>query len=598
MQTTEKLAALRLRMRETGADGYVVVTDDYHGSEYVGGFFKTRAWLSGFTGSAGTLVVLPERAALWTDGRYFLQAARQLAGSTIELMRDGQPGVPGVAAFLAEHLPQGATLGFDGRTVSAAFARTLTDALSTKRIRFLYNRDLAGDIWPDRPALSAEPVWELDAALAGLTREEKLRLLRQKMDGQGADMLLLTALDEIAWTLNLRGDDVACTPVFLSFLLIEKERATLCVQRQSFSPEIEAKLAACGVTLTPYESIYALLTQLPDGMTLLADGASANYCILRSIPAGVTLLDRPSPAILLKAVKTEAEQTNIRAAHVKDGVAVCRFLYWLKTRVGRQEITERSAAARLEAFRAEQADYLSASFAPIAAYGPHAAIVHYDPAEQAEDTPLAPHSLCLFDTGGHYLQGTTDITRTVALGPVTEEERRLFTLVLRGHLRLSQAQFPQGAVGQDLDILARQPLWEQGLDFLHGTGHGVGYLLSVHEGPQRLHWRFTPGGTPPCALQAGMVISNEPGYYQAGAFGIRHENLLLVRPARETEYGAFLRFENLTMVPFDRDAIDPALLTENERGTLNRYHQTVWETVAPYLGGEELAWLRTATAPL
>ena len=282
---------------------------------------------------------------------------------------------------------------------------------------------------------------------------------------------------------------------------------------------------------------------------------------------------------------------------VKDGVAVCRFLYWLKTCVGYEEITERSAAAKLESFRAEQADYLGASFDPIAAYGAHAAIVHYDPAQQAEETCLAPRGLCLFDTGGHYLQGTTDITRTVALGPVTADERRLFTLVLRGHLRLSQARFPQGAVGQDLDILARQPLWERGLDFLHGTGHGVGYVLSVHEGPQRLHWRFTPGSAP-CALQAGMVISNEPGYYQAGAFGIRHENLLLVRPSCETEYGAFLRFENLTMVPFDRDAIDPALLTAEERAALNRYHRAVWETISPHLAGDERAWLKAATEAL
>ena len=427
MQTTEKLTTLREKLRDAGMDGYVVTTGDFHGSEYVGSFFKTRAWLSGFTGSAGTLVVLPERAALWTDGRYFLQAGQQLAGSTIELMREGQPGVPSVADFLAEHLPRGGTLGFDGRTVSAAFARGLEKALAPREIRFAADRDLVGEIWADRPALSAEPVWELDAALAGLTREEKLALLRRDMAAQDADTLLLTALDEIAWTLNLRGGDVACTPVFLSFLLIGRERAVLCVQRQILSPEIERALAACGVELAPYADIYDRIAHLPAGTTLLADSASANSRIIRSVPRGVTLLDRPSPVILHKAVKTEAEQANIRAAHVKDGVAVCRFLYWLKTCVGYEEITERSAAAKLESFRAEQADYLGASFDPIAAYGAHAAIVHYDPAQQAEETCLAPRGLCLFDTGGHYLQGTTDITRTVALGPVTADERRLFT---------------------------------------------------------------------------------------------------------------------------------------------------------------------------
>lgn len=589
---TERLARLRREMAQRGMDGYVVVTDDFHGSEYVGDFFKARAYLSGFTGSAGTLVVLPDRAALWTDGRYFLQAAEQLTGSTIELMRMGQPGAPAIGAFLAQHLPEGGVLGFDGRTVSSSFAGTLEKALEAKHIRFAGGEDLVDAVWPDRPALSDRPVWELTGC--GLSREEKLAKLREKMAAEDAAYLLLTSLTEIAWALNLRGGDVACTPVFLSFLLIGREDAQLCIQPQAVPADIVEKLTACGVTLRPYGAIYDLLRALPAGTRVMADSATANYRIMESL-SHAEVLDQPSPAVLMKACKTQEETDGFRAAHIKDGAALCRFLYWLKTRIGEEPMTELSAAARLAAFRAEQPDFLDLSFDTIAGYGPHGAIVHYDPTPET-DVPLHPEGLLLVDSGAHYRQGTTDVTRTIALGPVTQEEKRMFTLVLKGHLALAAARFPHGATGENLDVLARLPLWEQGLDYNHGTGHGVGFILSVHEGPQSFRWRSTDGRRIP--LEEGMVISNEPGYYEAGKFGIRHENLVLVRAGETTDYGQFMYLEPLTMAPFDRDAIDVSLLTEAELAQLNGYHRLVYDTVAPLLPAEEQAWLAVATAPL
>lgn len=589
---TERLAQLRREMAQRGMDGYVVVTDDFHGSEYVGDFFKARAYLSGFTGSAGTLVVLPDRAALWTDGRYFLQAAEQLNGSTIELMRMGQPGVPAIGAFLAQHLPEGGVLGFDGRTVSSSFAGTLEKALEAKRIRFAGGEDLVDTVWPDRPALSDRPVWEITGC--GLSREEKLAKLREKMAVEDAAYLLLTSLTEIAWTLDLRGGDVACTPVFLSFLLIGREDAQLCIQPQAVPADIGGKLAACGVTMRPYGEIYDLLRALPAGTRVMADSTTANYRVMESL-SHAEVLDQPSPAILMKACKTQEETDGFRAAHIKDGAALCRFLYWLKTRIGREPMTELSAAARLAAFRAEQPDFLDLSFDTIAGYGPHGAIVHYDPTPET-DVPLHPEGLLLVDSGAHYRQGTTDVTRTIALGPVTQEERRMFTLVLKGHLALAAARFPHGVTGENLDVLARLPLWERGLDYNHGTGHGVGFILSVHEGPQSFRWRSTDGRR--ITLEEGMVISNEPGYYEAGKFGIRHENLVLVRAGETTDYGQFLYLEPLTMAPFDRDAIDVSLLTEAELAQLNDYHRLVYDTVSPLLPAEEQAWLAAATAPL
>lgn len=586
MTIPDRIALLRRELSRRGLDACLIVTDDFHGSEYVGGHFKTREYLSGFTGSAGTLAVLPDEAALWTDGRYFLQAERQLAGSGIRLMRSGQPGVPRLADYLAAQLPESGVLAFDGRTVSTRLYRTLADALAPKHIRLDGSRDLAGEVWPDRPPLSAQPLRTLES---DVSRREKLSLLRAKMAEKNAAHLLLTDLTDVAWTLNLRGGDVECTPVFLSFLLLHGTGAALFVQSRAVSPAIAAALREDGVTLRPYEAIYDHLSALPPDDRVLLDGATANSRITQSLSPG-QIIDAPSPAAALKAVKSPGEQDGFRRAHLLDGVALTRFLYRLKN--APQGLTELSAAALLHRLRAESGEFLQDSFGTIAAYGPHGAIVHYEP-EPDTDVPLEAHGLLLCDSGGHYQSGTTDVTRTVALGPISDEERRLSTLVLQGHIRLAMTRFPRGVSGENLDALARQPLWQQGLDYDHGTGHGVGCVLSVHEAPPSFRWRIVEGILHP-ALEPGMVISDEPGYYQAGQFGIRHESLLLVQPAGDR----FLRFEVLTLAPFDRDALDASLLSREERTWLNDYHRRVCEALSPHLPPEERRWLHDVTQPL
>lgn len=586
MTIQDHIALLRRCMAHRGLTACVVVTDDFHGSEYVGDHFKAREYLSGFTGSAGTLAVLPDRAALWTDGRYFLQAERQLEGSGIELMRAGQPDVPTLSAFLAQHLPEGGVLGFDGRTVSTRLYRTLEEALSAKHIRLDGAHDLAEEVWPDRPALSAQPLWPLES---DVSRREKLSLLREKMAEKNAGHLLLTDLTDIAWTLNLRGGDVACTPVFLAFLLLSEADAVLFVQPQAVSPAIADALAADGVTLRPYGDIYSHLSALPAEGCVLLDSATANSQITRAL-AHARTVDAPSPAAALKAVKSPGEQDGFRRAHLLDGVALTRFLYRLKT--APTGLTEVSAAALLHELRAESEEFLEDSFDTIAAYGPHGAVVHYEPTAET-DVPLEARGLLLCDSGGHYRGGTTDVTRTVALGPVSDAERRMCTLVLQGHIRLAMARFPRGVTGENLDVLARMPLWQQGLDYNHGTGHGVGCVLSVHESPPSFRWRIVEN-TPHPALETGMVISDEPGYYEAGQYGIRHESLLLVQPDGDD----FLRFEVLTLAPFDRDALDVSLLSDEKRRWLNDYHRRVREALSPHLSAEERRWLNDVTQPL
>lgn len=596
MNIAERLTALRAEMAKRSIGAYVVVTDDFHASEYVGAYFKAREYLSGFTGSAGTLVVLPDSAALWTDGRYFLQAAEQLAGSGIELMRIGRPNVPEIPAFLRDHVAENGLIGFDSRTISLSLARSIGETVRAKHIRFAGDEDLADLVWSDRPALSCEKLWALDTKYAGYSRSEKLAQVREKISSLGADVFVIPALDEIAWLLNLRGGDVLYTPVFLSYLLLKNDSATLCVQREAVSEEIEAALAADGVQLAPYDEIYPLVASLPAKTRILLDGTSANYRIVQSVPEGAELVERTSPIQLMKACKHPSEQENERLAHIKDGVAVTRFIYWLKHTIGKEPITELSASKKLTSLRAAGDGFLDQSFDPILAYGAHGAIVHYEPTEET-DIPLEPHGFCLADTGAQYLEGTTDITRTIALGPLTEEEKRIYTLVLRGHLALGEAKFLHGCTGENLDILARAPLWENGLDYNHGTGHGVGFVLGVHEGPERIHWKVT-GKKEHVVLEEGMIFSNEPGLYLAGKFGVRIENLVRVCTLANNEYGHFLALEPLTLVPYDRDAIDLSLLSSRDVENLNTYHAQVFAAISPYLAGDELSWLRDVTAPL
>ena len=593
MTIKQKLNALRILMKEKKIDAYLVPTDDFHGSEYVGDYFKCRKYITGFTGSAGTAIITQDMAGLWTDGRYFIQAADQLRDTTIELFKSGEPGVPTVHQFLNDKLEEGMCLGFDGRTVSAREAEELQELLQEKHITFSVNDDLIGEIWEDRPALSCEPVMELDIRWTGKSRADKIAEIREQMKAKEADTFILTSLDDIAWLLNIRGNDIHCCPVVLSYLVMMENELRLYANAAAFSEEIRSNLEADGVKIYPYDDVYSYVQTISSDKKVLLSRANVNSRLVSNIPSEVTILDEPNLTLLPKAVKNETEMENERIAHIKDGVAVTKFIHWLKKNVTRTTITELSAAEKLYQFRSEQEHFLGDSFDPIIAYGTHAAIVHYS-ATEATDIPLEARGMVLADTGGHYLEGTTDITRTIVLGPVTAKEKKFFTAVLRGNLNLAAAKFKYGCTGLNLDYLARGPLWELGEDYNHGTGHGVGYLLNVHEGPNSFRWKNLPGNPAP-VLEEGMITSDEPGYYLENEFGIRHENLVLCKKAEKTSFGQFMCFEPLTMVPFDLEGINPEEMTERERKLLNDYHQKVYTTISPYLDEEEKEWLKQAT---
>ena len=593
MTIKQKLNALRILMKEKKIDVYLVPTDDFHGSEYVGDYFKCRKYITGFTGSAGTAIITQDMAGLWTDGRYFIQAADQLRDTTIELFKSGEPGVPTVHQFLNDKLEEGMCLGFDGRTVSAREAEELQELLQEKHITFSVNDDLIGEIWEDRPALSCEPVMELDIRWTGKSRADKIAEIREQMKAKEADTFILTSLDDIAWLLNIRGNDIHCCPVVLSYLVMMENELRLYANAAAFSEEIRSNLEADGVKIYPYDDVYSYVQSISSDKKVLLSRANVNSRLVSNIPSEVTILDEPNLTLLPKAVKNETEMENERIAHIKDGVAVTKFIHWLKKNVTRTTITELSTAEKLYQFRSEQEHFLGESFDPIIAYGTHAAIVHYS-ATEATDIPLEARGMVLADTGGHYLEGTTDITRTIVLGPVTAKEKKFFTAVLRGNLNLPAAKFKYGCTGLNLDYLARGPLWELGEDYNHGTGHGVGYLLNVHEGPNSFRWKNLPGNPAP-VLEEGMITSDEPGYYLENEFGIRHENLVLCKKAEKTSFGQFMCFEPLTMVPFDLEGINPEEMTERERKLLNDYHQKVYTTISPYLDEEEKEWLKQAT---
>ena len=585
----KQIDELRGLMSERGIYAYIVPTDDFHGSEYVGAHFKVREYLSGFTGSAGTLVVTLDEAALWTDGRYFIQAERELSGGGIELMRMGEPQTPTIERFLLDKMPENSSLGFDGRVISAAFAMRLGKALQPKNITLKTDEDLGGEVWENRPPLSRQPVFELSESVCGKSRREKLTLIREKMKAENADCLAISALDEIAWTLNLRGGDIEYNPVFLAFMLVFEDRAELFAERSIFGDDIVQNLRNDGVEILPYDEIYSVLNSLSGAVW--ADLRAINHRMKSSLE-NARIVSKPSPIVIMKAMKNSAEIAAEISAHIKDGVAVTRFMYWLKHTIDHEKITEISAAEKLEEFRKMGEGYLGQSFEPIMAYGRHGAIVHYSATEET-DSELQPRGLLLSDTGGHYLDGTTDITRTFVLGELTDEEKRTFTLVLAAHLDLLGAVFPKGVRGSALDGIARQSLWQHGLDFNHGTGHGVGFLLNVHEGPQRISWRAFNDAP----LEAGMITSDEPGLYFEGKFGIRHESLVLCREA-EWLNGGYLCFEPLTCVPFDTAGIDKKLLTDAQITYFNKYQSWVYETLSPLLSKEEAELLAEVTKPI
>ncbi len=586
----QQLTDLRAVMDRHGVDYCLIPSNDFHGSEYLSSHFKCRSWMSGFTGSAGTLLVGREWAGLWTDGRYFIQAAQQLEGSGIDLMKMGEPGVPTLHEYIEKHLKEGETLGFDGRMISSRMAKKLRELAEKAGASIACEDDLVGEIWQDRPALSAKPAFELPADVVGRSRAEKLLDLRSALAKEGADAVVIASLMDVCWLMNLRGADVACTPVVLSFAAVTAEEAVLFVNETVLNGEIRINLVNDGVSIRPYEAVYDFVRSLPAGRKLMLNLNVVNSKLEACVPEGVEVIDKVDPTNLPKACKNEKEVDNFRIAHIKDGAAVTKFMRWVKENVGKTDMDELSVAEKLEEFRAAQPGYIGPSFEPIMGYGPHGAIVHYSATEES-CAKLEPRSFLLSDTGAHFIEGSTDITRTFALGELTDEEKRFYTLVLKGNLQLGNAQWKAGCTGSNLDYLAREPLWRLEMDYNHGTGHGVGYILSVHEGPQSIHW----GRGSATPLEVGMITSNEPGFYLEGAFGVRLENLTAVKEVATNGYGRFLRFETLTMVPFDLDAVIPELLGEECRHLLNAYHAQVRQTLAPYMTDEENIWLAKAT---
>ena len=592
MNVQERIKELRRLMREKNIDVYLVPSADNHQSEYVGEYFKSRAFITGFTGSAGTAVITMDQAGLWTDGRYFIQAEKELAESGIDLYKMGNPNVPTVEEFLDKVLPKNGTLGFDGRVISMSDGKKYKEKFAYKNVRLEDKYDLIDSIWSERPAMSEYPVFLLEEKYSGESTASKLSRVREEMKKVGATAHLLITLDDIAWLLNIRGRDVAHMPVVLSYALVMMDCVHLFINEKKLSDEVQTALVKDNVILHPYNDIYDFTRKLSSDEVILSDPDRLNYALYNSIPSNIKTVEAINPALLFKAVKNEVEIENIKKAHIKDAIAHTKFMHWVKTNYNKETITELSASDKLEAFRAEQDNFLWPSFAPISAYGPHAAMCHYSSSEET-NVGLEGGALYLTDTGGNYLEGSTDITRTVALGEISDELKRDFTNVLRGNLALSRANFLYGCSGHNLDILARQFLWSEHQDYNHGTGHGVGYLLSIHEPGCRFNWKNIEETVRP--LEDGMVITDEPGIYIEDSHGIRSENELLVRKGVKNEYGQFMKFEVLTFVPFDLDAIDTSRLNEDEKTQLNAYHKQVYDIVAPHLNAEQKEWLKIYT---
>lgn len=593
-QVDERIAQLRDLMKEQEISVYIVPTADDHASEYIGDHYKSRQFITGFTGSAGTAVITQEEVGLWTDGRYFVQAAKQIADSEVKLFPMGEPDVPTVKEYAKKHLPKGGNIGFDGTCMVAKDGEAFAQMAKEKGGCIKADQDLIGKIWEQRPVLSSAPVWVLEQQYAGVSTSDKLSHIREKMQERECDCHLVTSLYDIAWICNLRGDDISHVPVFLSFLLLTPEETILYCFYESWSEDVIEYLKQEGIFVRPYHQIYEDLGALVSfGKGMLLDKSGVNVKLMECLPKDLKVVDAANPSELMRAIKNPVEIANTIEAHIRDGVAVTKFIYELKQQGGREHMTELSAADYLQELRQQQPGYLDLSFDTIAAYGPNAAMMHYS-ATPEDFSVLEPEGFLLVDSGGQYLGGTTDITRTIVLGPLTDKMKLLYTRVLQGHLRLSRAKFPKGATGQNLDVLARQPLWDMGLDYRCGTGHGVGHLLNVHEGPNSFRWR-TLEGQKPQAIVPGMITTNEPGYYEEDGFGIRIENELLCVEGEKTEYGQFYEFQNLTFAPIDLDAVIPELLSEDERTWLNEYHQQVFDKISPYLNEEEKEWLAYET---
>lgn len=591
----EKIEALRELMRERGISVYVIPTSDDHASEYVGAHYKSRAFMTGFTGSAGTAVFTMDTAGLWTDGRYFVQAEKQIAGTQVVLYRMAEPDVPTVKEFVEEHLPPGGIIGFDGACMAARDFEKYKEIASAVGGGIEMQEDLVDILWKNRPTLPQKPVWILQSQYAGVSAEDKISDIREKMREVGATHHIIGSLYDIAWILNLRGDDISHVPVFTSFLVISMERVVLYAFGEQWSDEVKQYLQQLSIALHPYDAIYEELPDLLRGedVRVLLNKEVINAKLMERIPKTAEVIQDKDPSELMRSIKNDTEIANTIEAHIRDGVAVTKFIRYIKTHVGEEELSELDAEQILLRLRQEQPDFLDVSFDTISAYGANAAMMHYG-ATPEDFAMLQPEGMLLVDSGGHYLGGTTDITRTIVLGYISDEVKKLYTAVLQGHLRLAYAKFPQGVSGTNLDVLSREPLWAMGLDYRCGTGHGVGHILNVHEGPNSFRWRLVEGKASH-ELMAGMITTDEPGYYEDGAYGIRIENELLCVPAEKTEYGSFLQFQQLTFAPIDLDAVVPEQMSTQERDWLNQYHAQVFEKISPYLDEDEKEWLKYET---
>ena len=590
----ERLERTRAVMSQNGIHALLVPSADPHLSEYLPAYWQGRQWLSGFHGSVGTLIVTPTFAGVWADSRYWEQAGKELSGSTIELVKL-LPGQPGPLEWLAEQTPEGATVSVDGAVLALASARTLETRLKERGAILRTDIDLLGLVWQDRPALPVQPVYEHLPPQATISRVEKLKQLRETLKQRKADAHFIATLDDIAWLFNLRGSDVSFNPVFVSFALIEQARATLFVDLDKVSAELRETLARDGVELGDYTGINAALASLPAATRLLVDPARVTCGLLDHLKAEVTLVEGLNPTTLAKSQKSLDDAVHIRQAMEQDGAALCEFFAWLETALGRERITELTIDEHLTAARARRPGFVSLSFNTIAAFNANGAMPHYHATEQ-EHAVIEGDGLLLIDSGGQYLGGTTDITRMVPVGTPTPEQKRDCTRVLKGVIALSRAQFPKGILSPLLDSIARAPIWAENVDYGHGTGHGVGYFLNVHEGPQVI--AYQAAAAPHTAMQPGMITSIEPGTYRPGRWGVRIENLVLNREAGDSEFGAFLKFETLTLCPIDTRCLEPSLLTREELEWFDGYHAQVLERLSPLLTGAALEWLQVRTAPL
>lgn len=584
----ERIHALRMTFLPNYVSAFIIPSTDPHLSEYVAPHWKSREWISGFTGSAGTVVILMDKAGLWTDSRYFLQAAEQLEGSDITLYKEMLPETPSITDFLCQNLKTLEPVSIDGRMFSVEQVEQMQKELIERNHQVDLLGDLMKKVWKDRPSLPEAPAFVYEMKYAGKSCEEKVAAIRSELSKKGIHALFLSTLDEIAWTLNLRGSDVHCNPVIVSYLLITQDEVVYFISPEKVTPEVDAYLKGQSVSLRNYEEVEDYLKTFT-GKNMLIDPRKTNYAIYSAIHPQCAVIRGESPVALLKAIRNEQEIAGIHAAMQRDGVALVKFLKWLEESVPSGKETELSIDQKLHEFRAAQPLYMGESFDTIAGYKEHGAIVHYSATPESNVT-LRPEGFLLLDSGAQYLDGTTDITRTIALGKLTEEEKMDYTLVLKGHIALAMAKFPVGTRGAQLDVLAHLPLWKHGMNFLHGTGHGVGHFLSVHEGPQSIRMNENP-----VILQPGMVTSNEPGVYKAGSHGVRTENLTLVCKDQEGMYGEYLKFETITLCPICKKGIIKELLTTEETDWLNNYHQTVYEKLSPDLSKGEREWLKGAT---